>query len=64
MVAVLSLDPTAFRLYTRSDDVGLVRGIMLTVGFLTISAGLVAVGRLDGACGCAAAAGSSDSSSA
>jgi hypothetical protein len=42
VVAVLTLDPTTFRLYMRSDDVGLVRNLMLSVGFLTISGGLVA----------------------
>ncbi len=41
-LAVLSMDPTTFELVTQSDDVGLVRGLMLTFGFIAISIGLVA----------------------
>ena len=42
MTSILSLDPTTVRLYTKSDDVGPLRDLMLTVGFLTITAGLLA----------------------
>jgi hypothetical protein len=41
-LAVISLRPTEFVLYNDTDDTGLVRDLMLSLGFLTISAGLIA----------------------
>lgn len=42
LLAILSINPTTVRLYTSADEVGAVRGLVLTVGFLTITFGLVA----------------------
>ena len=41
-LAVLSMDPLTFDLVTSSDEVGVVRGVMLTIGFVLISFGLIA----------------------
>ena len=41
-LAVLTIPPAAFRLYTGEDDLGVVRQLMLSVGFLSIIGGLVA----------------------
>jgi hypothetical protein len=42
LVAVATMDPTTFRLQTQEDVIDPVRGAMLTLGFTTISGGLVA----------------------
>ena len=42
LTAIASMNPASFRLQVHSEDVGPVRALMLTVGFLAISGGLVA----------------------
>lgn len=42
LAAVLSMDPTTFRLETQSEDTDPVRSSLLSLGFLAISGGLVA----------------------
>ena len=42
VLAVLSLSPTSFQLYVEGDDIGLGQRLMLSVGFIAISGGLIA----------------------
>ena len=42
LTAIASVNPASFRLQVQSEDVGPVRGLMLTLGFLAITGGLVA----------------------
>ena len=42
LLAIVSMNPTTFRLYTRTEDTGVVRDVMLSVGLLMITGGLIA----------------------
>ncbi|GAA2139138.1 hypothetical protein GCM10009844_07710 [Nocardioides koreensis] len=42
LTAIASASPASFRLQVQSEDMGPVRGLMLTLGFVAISGGLVA----------------------
>jgi hypothetical protein len=42
MLGIVTVDPTTWHLYTQTEDIGVARSLMLTFGFLAISAGLVA----------------------